>query len=214
MPENDRVIRVAGEGAETGIPDQCRVALNLVVLADSPPQAMDKIAALASSVIARLRETGIEDRDIQTFGIQINEWFDQKAQRVTAHVANYSVSVKVRGLDEVGPMLTAVGVVAGDALKVQGIQLGITNPEPLREQARRNAVENARDKATQLAAAAGVELGPVLSIEEAGWSRPVMPIGGIRRMSIGAAQAASIPVEPGSSEVAVAVEVVYAIAVD
>jgi uncharacterized protein YggE len=216
MPAENRVIRVVGEGTETGTPDNCRVALNLVVLADTPPLAMEKIAALASSVTACLRELAIADRDIQTVAIQVHEWFDQPSQRVTAHLANYGLSVKVRGLDQVGPMLTAVGEVAGEALKVQGVQLAISDLEPLRKEARRKAVEDAGAKATELAEAAELELGPVLSIEEAGWRAPGMPVVGFaQRRFVGlAAAAAPIPVEAGSFEVAVNVEVVYTIRSD
>ncbi|HSS10708.1 MAG TPA: SIMPL domain-containing protein, partial [Acidimicrobiales bacterium] len=42
----------------------------------------------------------------------------------------------------------------------------LADPEPLRRAARRRGVEEARSKATELAEAAGVRLGHVMSIEE------------------------------------------------
>jgi hypothetical protein len=69
-------------------------------------------------------------------------------------------------------------------------------------QARALAVRDAATKAQQLAEAAGVRLGPLLSLTEQGIGRP-MPMA--RTMSA----MASMPVEPGELEVTVTVEARY-----
>jgi uncharacterized protein YggE len=69
-------------------------------------------------------------------------------------------------------------------------------------QARTLAVRDAATKAQQLADAAGVRLGPLLSLTEQGIGRPIPVARGISAM-------ASMPVEPGEVEVTVIVEARY-----
>jgi uncharacterized protein YggE len=68
-------------------------------------------------------------------------------------------------------------------------------------------VKRARAQAEQLAAAAGVELGDVLSIDEGAVAIPYASRG-----LESTADAASIPIEPGSQTLSVSATVVYEIA--
>jgi hypothetical protein len=65
-------------------------------------------------------------------------------------------------------------------------------------------VSDALAKARQLATAAGIKLGPVLSIRESAVSQPIP----MRTMAL---RAESTPIEPGQLEVAVAVDLRVAI---
>jgi hypothetical protein len=99
-----------------------------------------------------------------------------------------------------------VAEVAGDSLQVGGLQLQISDPRPLIEVARREAVADALDRARQLARAAGIELGPVQSIEEGLGPEPDSP----RRLM--SSSATPLPVEGGASSVTVQVKVRLAMA--
>ncbi|MFM7251787.1 MAG: SIMPL domain-containing protein, partial [Ilumatobacteraceae bacterium] len=68
------------------------------------------------------------------------------------------------------------------------------------------AVDNARARAGQYAAAAGVEVGNVLSISETGVSMPPVYEAGDKGES-----GSPTPVEPGSQELSVSVSVVFAL---
>jgi uncharacterized protein YggE len=67
------------------------------------------------------------------------------------------------------------------------------------------AVHDAATKAQQLADAAGVRLGPLLTLSEQGIGRPIPVARGVAAM-------ASMPVEPGEVEVSVVVEARYRLA--
>jgi uncharacterized protein YggE len=90
---------------------------------------------------------------------------------------------------------------------VHGIQLTVAEPEKLVDEARKKAVADARRKADLFAAASGVRVGAVISIEEA---EGVMPA---PRAMMGAAmrEAASVPIEAGEIELRASVRVVFAI---
>jgi hypothetical protein len=93
--------------------------------------------------------------------------------------------------------------VAAGANVVRNLQFTIDDSAGAEATARARAMQDAAVKARQVAAAAGVSLGRLLSVSE---SSPVRPVA---RMSLAAAPG---PIEPGQIEVTVSLEVRYAIA--
>jgi uncharacterized protein YggE len=127
-------------------------------------------------------------------------------------IGSYVISVRTSSIEEGSRVLEAVGGVGGDSLQVRGFHLFVSDPEPLRVVARRRAVEDALSRARQIADAAGVQMGGVLSIEEvSGFPRGGS---GLRPLSGGAMLAAggAPPVEPGSLSVDVSVTLTVEIA--
>jgi uncharacterized protein YggE len=114
------------------------------------------------------------------------------------------VTVLVDDLTRLGTTLDAL--VRAGANQLGGISFSFRDPKPLAEGARREAVEDAAAKARTLAAAAGVTLGPVLSIQEGGGGFPIP-----RPMMFEAAQARDVAIAPGESTVTVSVSMTYAI---
>jgi len=207
MLDGNRVIVVVGEGSERSIPDRCLVTLALNVIAETVADAVTRVGLLADKVADTLRQRGMSGADIQTQTLSVQDFFDQNQQKVTARVATYVLTIKA-AIDDIGPHLESVTEVAGDSLQVRALQLMVSQIEPLREVARRRAVEDAQAHAAQLAEAAHVRLGPILSIEEGagrgGWPGP-------QRMSAAslASGMASIPIEPGTVSTTVLVTVTF-----
>jgi len=109
--------------------------------------------------------------------------------------------VKTSSVEEGSRVLGVLGDVAGDALQIRAFNLFVADTESLRANARRRAVEDALERARQIADAAGVRLGEVLSLEEEGVPEHGRPMRGF----VTAAAAGGPPVEPGSLSVDVRV---------
>jgi uncharacterized protein YggE len=124
-------------------------------------------------------------------------------------MASYWFSVKNVALDDVGALISALTETAGDALKINGIGLTPDSASQAHATARHNAVIDARDRAQQLAHAAGVRIGRVLAIEEGH-----IPTG-VRFAVAGAREAAmrgqQIPIEPGAEGIKIRVVVTFEI---
>ena len=118
------------------------------------------------------------------------------------------VTATLRDVAGAGALVDAAAQAAGDAVRVQQITFGIDDDAQPRAGARADAVRQAVTQARQLADAAEVGLGPILSITELSEGQPPVPI---TRDSAAAAQA-SVPIEPGTQDVSVTVEVVHAVA--
>jgi uncharacterized protein YggE len=202
-------LKVVGTGIATGTPDQCRLQIALNCTTDEAAAALSTCAELASQAIAAIGAVDGAQCDVQTVGISVQDHFDQRQQRVTSKVGTYQLQVTVRPIDSVGSVLTALGVTAGDALAVRGLQLGVRDPEPLRSEARRLAVEDARRRAVELSQAAGIRLGPIVALEDG--AAPQSPTVW-RARAMAASAPSDVPVEPGEVSAHSAVTITYAIA--
>lgn len=204
-------ISVIGEGQVEAAPDMAIMSLGVQTDADTASAAMAETSAKLAAVIERLKAAGIEPRDIQTSGLSLGPRYDYGKQdgtppTVVGYTASNMVTVRVRALDKVGSVLDSV--VADGANTLNGLSLGLAEDRALKDEARREAVADAAAKAALYAEAAGVKLGRVASISEAGGYAPPMPMA----MEAGFAKSADVPVAPGELTISAMVSVVYEIA--
>jgi uncharacterized protein YggE len=130
--------------------------------------------------------------------------------RITGYQVSNMVTAKLRDIGKSGAVIDAVGKSAGDAIRVQQLNFSIDDDSAPRAAARADAVKRAQAQAKQLADAAGVALGPVHSITEvATQSTPYYPA---MDAAAGTATASAPPIEAGSLQLNVTVQVVYQIA--
>jgi uncharacterized protein YggE len=211
MPEQP-FLSVIGHGVATGTPDQCRLQLALNCVADNPADALTMCADLASKAIAAIGEIDLEQCDVQTVGLSVQDFFDKKDQRVTAKVAIYQLEVSLQPVSGAGSILAVLSTTVGDALQVNGLQLSIRDPEPLRSEARRLAVQDAAKKANDLSQAAGIRLGTILTLED----DPARPrTGVVRSMAFAAASSGhGVPIEQGEVSAVSSITISYAILSD
>lgn len=206
-----RTITVIGEGEARGKPDIARASLGVDATAAKVGPALQDANARMAALLAAIRRAGVADRDIRT--TEFSVYFEQDpasprpgdAGRVSGryHVRN-SVEITIRDLARASDVLDAALAAGGNA--ASGISFAIGDPAPLRARAREAAVTDARSRAEALARAAGVSLGPVLSISEGGNAGP-------RPMAQRAmAMSAGPPVEAGELGENAQVEIVYEIA--
>jgi uncharacterized protein len=206
---DEPLLKVVGTGVATGIPDQCQLQIALVSMTPEAAAALSNCADLATKAIAAIEAVDGAQCDVQTVGISVQDFFDQSQQRVTAKVGTYQLQVTVRPVDSIGSVLTVLGAAAGDALSLRGFQLGVRDPEPLRREARRLAVEDAGRRAVELAQAAGIRLGPIVElVDGAAAQEPTFR----RAVAMSAAAASSVPIEPGEVSARSAITITYAIA--
>lgn len=202
----DRTISVSGAASVGVKPDVARATFGVETFLPTLQAALAENNRLMSSVIAKLKELGIADKDIQTvnFNVSVERSFDRGVPGpITGYRVSNSVRATIRQLDKVGNVIDQA--IAAGANSVGGISFGVSEAGPLQSQARAKAVADAQAKAQELAKAAGIQLGPVISIVETGVSAPQPADRAF------AAPQATVPVEGGELSVSVSVQVVYGI---
>jgi uncharacterized protein YggE len=195
------LLAVTGEAIVTVTPDMAVVSVGVVTQAPRAAEALAQNSKATSAVVAAVKESGIEPRDIETSQIALRPQYSyppqgaREAPKLSAYEASNNVSIRVRDLGRLGALLDRL-VVAG-ANQVRGIELTLAKPEPLRDEARSAAVKDAIRKAGILAEAAGLRIVRILAIREEARDppRPMM------RMAADAAARAPVPVEAGELEV-------------
>lgn len=208
-PAGPSRLTVMGEGQSRIAPDMATIQLGVTTQADSAAQAMDQNNTRQMAVIEALKAAGIDDTQIQTTGLNLNpliQYGENQAPMVTGYQATNTVSVRVTDLPRLGEVLDAI--VGAGANEFNGITFTREESDNAQDEARRDAVTDARRKAELLAEAAGVELGPILTLRDVqasgGGPRPMM------RME--EAMANSTPIQPGEVEMAALVEIDFALA--
>jgi hypothetical protein len=94
----------------------------------------------------------------------------------------------------------------GDAVRVDGLVFSVDDDSAARATARGDAVRRAVAQAQEMAEAAGVALGPLLSVTEVPAPTAPQPFA-----AADAALQAAVPLQPGTQDIEVAVDVVHAI---
>jgi uncharacterized protein YggE len=165
-----RQISVTGVAEAEAVPDLATVTAGVETRAETAAAALAANSEAMTAVFAALEAAGIARRDMQTSQLNISpvhEPFRDGAtepQKVVAYDASNLVTVQVRAIDRLGEVIDAVTEAGSNRLF--GISFDVSEPKPALDTAREQAVADARAKAELFARAAGVTLGPVISIAE------------------------------------------------
>ena len=123
---------------------------------------------------------------------------------ITGYRAGNSLEVTMRDLESAGAQLDGLVTAVGDAGRIGGIRLGFNDDDALRSDARTDAVKRATEQAKDMAEAGGAELGENQTIVEVTPDAGFAYEEGLARV----ASDSSVPIEAGSQELTVQVEVV------
>ena len=204
-PRRASTVTVAGSGTVSATPDQAEITTGVVTQAATAAQAMAANSQAMERLLQSLANLGIGPRDIQTTNISVSPQRRAPKEGQPPEITGYEVSnqvrVKVRDLARLGQVLDRQ--VSQGANLVYGIHFGLQEPAPLLDEARKRAMADARRRADLYAAAAGLKVGRVLSVQEA----VVAPPGPGPAPRI--AMSAAIPVAPGEQEIQASVTVTF-----
>ncbi len=203
-------VSITSSGTVTAKPDQVEITVGVSSSAKTAKAALAANTASMQPVVTALKAAGIEPRDIQTSNFNLQptyEYFqDNKPPKLTGYQVSNTVDIRLRKVEKLGEILDKV--VGEGSNQISGIQFIVSKADELRDDARKAAVANATRIAKTYAAAAGVQLGNVISISE--------PTAGVEqprgRVMMDAAKVASpTPIEAGEETLAATVTMIWAL---
>lgn len=203
-------ITVHGTGRVSLRPDTATVILGVEAPAKTAGAAQNAGSRRMQSLFVALRGLGVTDEDLATQQISLEAQYDytKEAPRLTGYLSSQTLLVRVHDLEGLGPLIDT-SIEAG-AARVNGVTFSVAEPAAAESRARTLAIADARARATTLAEAAGVLVGPATSIVEGGPPRGGQPIA-FQRMAM--MEKADTPVAAGTTEITVDVDVTFAIEV-
>jgi uncharacterized protein len=200
------MISVTGEASVSVAPDLAQIDAGVTSEAKTAREASDANNAAMGKVLLALKSASIDEKDFQTSRLSLQP---QAAPNrpgpasIVGYRASNRVTIRLRDVTKVASVIDTL--VAAGANDVGGINFTVSQASKLLDEAREQAIADARRKADIYAKAAGVSLGAPLSITEEGGHGPIP----YRRMAAG--MAASTPVAQGEEKLQVTVSVSWAI---
>jgi uncharacterized protein YggE len=200
---------VVAAGEVTRVPDLVRINAGVVTQAPTAVEAIRQNAARMEAVRAALRAAGIADRDIQTSSVSLNpnyRYAENQPPQLIGYQATNEVNVRFRDIARSGPILDAL--VAQGANQINGPMLTIDRPEAALDEARVQALTNARARAELYARSLGMRVARVLAVSEAAPGPiPLARVGMVRGMA--ANQDAATQIVPGEQTLSVSLTVSF-----
>jgi hypothetical protein len=207
-PGGPRTVTVDGVGVVTGIPDTVTVNLGVSVDRGSAADALQAASSKANALIATLTAAGVAKTDIQTGYVSVWPHYDN-GSTPDGYSASNSVTAVIHDVSRAGPVIDAATDAVGDGITLGGVSFSIDDTSDLYGQARQSAVKEAKGRAAQLAQAAGVSVGAVLSMNESAQAQPNPYDRAAAATTAAAGGSAPTPIEPGSQQLQLRVQVVF-----
>ncbi|MEA4910832.1 26 kDa periplasmic immunogenic protein [bioreactor metagenome] len=175
---NPRTVVITGTGKVAAVPDVSTISFTLRSESknDNTKTLQEDISKKADSVFAKLKELGIDEKDIKTTNYSVNPKYGYRdcysassiqpceSRYVLGYEASESVDVKVRSTENVSKVLD---VLAGDKItEVYGPNFSIDDVEAVKDSARDLAIQDAKDKASVLAKSLGVKIKRIVSFSD------------------------------------------------
>jgi uncharacterized protein YggE len=206
-------IWVTGQGEVMAVPDLATLSSGIEARAATVSEAQAQASVAMDEVMKALKDNGVAEKDIQTQQYSIypvTKWNEEKnEEEIVGYRVTNIVLAKIRELDKAGSIIDAVAQAGGDYTRIQDISFTIEDPAPYYEEARTKALEDAENKAEQLADLAGVKLGRPTYISEGAVYIPAIT----RDLYEANAPVPTpvTPISPGEMKITLNVQVAYAI---
>jgi len=209
-----RTLTVTGNGTIYLTPDTAYIYIGVHTDDADLATAVSKNNTQAQALVDALKKAGVTGADIQTSNFSVytnpNGGIDKMTGQAITNSTYYSVDntvyVTARDLTHLGSLLNAA--VGAGANSINSITFDVADKTAAQAQARQKAMDNAASLAGELAQTAKVSLGTIQTI-----SYSDNTYSAYYGMGGGGASApnASVPIQPGQTQVSVSVSVTYAI---
>lgn len=205
-------ISVVGVGQVYVAPDIATINVGVRSQADSVAEALEQNNAQSNAIKDTLMAQGVDEQDIQTASFNVYPQSDYDFQGIitrTYFSVENNVFVTVRDLGQLGATLDAVA--KSGANNIYGISFDVQDKSEAQSTTRGLAVASARQQAQELAEAAGVQLGEIVSISTySSYPMPYYDYG----MGLGggaASYAEAVPIASGQMQITSEVNMVFTI---
>lgn len=205
-----RTISITGNGSATSPPDMATINTGVVTQGKNAADAMKANNEIMAKLMAALKAQKIPAKDVQTSDFSVSPQYarddrGRTQQEIVGYRVSNQVRVVIRNLPELGKVLDTL--VSTGSNRVSGISFGITDSDGILNEARNNAIADARSKANLYAQALGIKVGKVVSVSESSVIAPRPQFFARAAMADSA-----VPIASGEQELTATIDVVFAIA--
>lgn len=209
-------VTITGQGKVAYRPDVANLTLGVQIdRAATGEEALNRLNGKVTAIIAAMELLGISEQDIQNQAYTLYPQYDYKdnVSTLAGYSANQKVVIKITNLENDKEILSKVisAASAAGTNQVEGVVFTVSNLNELKQQARIEAIKDAKSKRAGLAEASDISLGKTVSWVENIVQAPDTPqsnlgYGGNDTMSL---QKASAQIPTGTQEIIIEVGLIY-----
>lgn len=196
------LVTVSAEALVSVEPDQAEIDIGVVAEAKTAAQAAKDNAAKLAAVIAEVKKLLRSGDQTKTVGYSVTPTYRTPNPReggkpeIVGYTATNVVQVKMAGIQDVGRLIDAA--TAAGSNRIQRLVFTLKDQDAAQREALRNATVKAKQKAEDVAKAAGVKFVRIMSVTEN--ERSFQPMA--RTDFLGAArEQAPTPIESGTVQI-------------
>ncbi len=157
-----------------------------------------------NQLIDFIKQQGVEKNNIQTTDFYASPKYNYTngQSSIVGYQANQIITVKFFDINKSRFQLEKIldGAVNNGANQIQGIDFSFSNPENLKKQARKLAIESAKERAKEITTQANLRLGKVINILESGNYSSNQPSYSVAMSSVREKSVAP-DIQPGTQEI-------------
>lgn len=198
-------LTVEATGQVAGTPDTVTVQLGITASGATAAAALDQAnreMGTLESVFLRY----VAHDQLQTSNLNLDPSYDSSGA-ITGYSADEELTVTMHDVGLAGQLIDTASHAVGNFGHVDSISFSISNTSHLLAAARAQAMQNAHLEASEIAAGAGVTLGPVKSVTDQ--EQPSLPPPYFNGADASAAGHVAVPLQAGSQQLSVQLQVVY-----
>ncbi len=182
---SNNTVTLSGHGEVNAAPDIANVYFTIRKEGKTVKEAQNAAALIEKSSLDFLKSNNVAEKDIKTTNSSFNPKYEYRYDTkvlmpcngfscpprpgknvISGYEAYESITVKVRNIDDVGKIMQRLGELGVSELN--GPNFAIDNEDALKAEARKKAIDDAREKAKVLAKDLGVRLGRMVNFNEGG----------------------------------------------
>jgi uncharacterized protein len=207
--DTPRTITVVGEAYDNVVNEKATFSAGVTSINDDKNTAVAEVNDKVEAIIKMVTDFGVEKEDIKTQNLNIYQNQEQyyedgrQKQRAGQWNVNNSVEITLRNVEKASSLADLLAT--SGATNVWGPNFSLDDNNDSSDALVKKAIEDASEKASKMAIAAGATLGKVLSVNEAS-SPNIYPM---TEMMMGKGGGGGAPVEPGTSGIGKSVTVVF-----
>lgn len=210
--EKKSTFDVQAEGKVTTVPDTAEINLGIQVNKPTVEAAQKEANEKINKITSELKKLGIEEKYIKTVNYSVYPDYNYQAgQRIVGYNVNITLTCKIKDFEKINQTIDIATAQGANQIGSLNFVIDDEKLEDLRMEARKQAIEKAKDKAKEIANAGGIKIGRIVNITENSNSySPVVPLRtATNGMGGGEIADKQTAVQAGESEITISVILSY-----
>jgi len=208
--EKKSTFDVQAEGKVTAAPDTADINLGIQVNKPTVEAAQKEANEKINKITSELKKLGIEEKYVKTVNYSVYPDYNyQVGQKIVGYNVNITVNCKVKDFEKINQVIDISTAQGANQIGNLNFVIDDGKLEDLKMEARKQAIEKAKNKAKEIANAGGIKIGRIVNIVESSDNFNPLPL---RTAAVGMGGEIAdkqTAIQPGESEITINVTLSY-----